>query len=88
MDVRGSHDTCITSSDECFSDDGSLIAGLQASDAWQEDLNYPRGVRLGMLNAVGNIAGFVVGPVIAYIDEHWGRRWGIRCESSIWHEKH
>ncbi|OWZ38215.1 sugar transporter [Cryptococcus neoformans] len=58
--------------------DGSLIAGLQASDAWQEDLNYPRGVRLGMLNAVGNIAGFVVGPVIAYIDEHWGRRWGIR----------
>lgn len=58
--------------------DGSLISGLQASDAWQEDLNYPRGVRLGMLNAVGNIAGFVVGPFIAYIDEHWGRRWGIR----------
>ena len=44
--------------------------------------------RLGMLNAVGNIAGFIVGPVIAYIDEHWGRRWGIRCESSVWHEKH
>ena len=77
-----------TPSDGYFPDDGSLISGLQASDAWQEDLNHPRGVRLGMLNAVGNIAGFVVGPVIAYIDEHWGRRWGIRCESSVWHEKH
>lgn len=77
-----------TPSDGYFPDDGSLISGLQASDAWQEDLNHPRGVRLGMLNAVGNIAGFVVGPVIAYIDERWGRRWGIRCESSVWHEKH
>lgn len=71
-----------TPSDGYFPDDGSLISGLQASDAWQEDLNHPRGVRLGMLNAVGNIAGFVVGPVIAYIDERWGRRWGIRCEST------
>ncbi|WVO17095.1 hypothetical protein L204_104782 [Cryptococcus depauperatus] len=58
--------------------DSSLIAGLQASDAWQEDLDHPTGARLGMLNAVSNIAGLVVGPVIAYIDEHWGRRWGIR----------
>ncbi|ODN77408.1 hypothetical protein L202_04588 [Cryptococcus amylolentus CBS 6039] len=58
--------------------DGSLISGLQASDAWQEDLGYPTGVRLGMLNAVGFIAGLVVGPIITYIDETWGRRWGIR----------
>ncbi|KAI0801952.1 general substrate transporter [Irpex lacteus] len=58
--------------------DGSLISGLQASDAWQADLNYPDGVRLGMLNAVGFIAGLIVGPIITYIDEHWGRRWGIR----------
>lgn len=33
-----------------------------------------------MLNAVGFIAGLIVGPIITYIDEHWGRRWGIRCE--------
>ena len=62
-------------------DDGTLIGGLQAFDSWQEDLNYPSGWRLGLLNAVGYIAGFVVGPVIVYIDDNWGRRWGIRCES-------
>ncbi|WWD18249.1 hypothetical protein CI109_102699 [Kwoniella shandongensis] len=58
--------------------DGSLISGLQASDAWQADLGYPDGVRLGLLNAIGNISGLVVGPVITYIDETYGRRWGIR----------
>jgi SP family sugar:H+ symporter-like MFS transporter len=46
------------------------------------DLNYPTGARLGALNACGQIAGLVVGPVIAYIDEHYGRKWGIRCECS------
>ncbi|KAK8865576.1 hypothetical protein IAR55_000720 [Kwoniella newhampshirensis] len=58
--------------------DGSLVSGLQASEAWQADLDYPDGVRLGLLNAVGNIAGLVVGPLITYIDETHGRRWGIR----------
>ncbi|ODN74296.1 sugar transporter [Cryptococcus wingfieldii CBS 7118] len=58
--------------------DGSLISGLQSSDYWNEDLNYPEGARLGLLNAIGYIAGFLVGPVITYIDEQWGRRWGIR----------
>lgn len=64
-------------------DDGTLIGGLQAFDSWQEDLNYPSGWRLGLLNAVGYIAGFVVGPVIVYIDDNWGRRWGIRCELKL-----
>lgn len=58
--------------------DGTLIGGLQAFDSWQEDLNFPSGWRLGLLNAVGYIAGFVVGPVIVYIDDNYGRRWGIR----------
>ncbi|KAJ3742499.1 general substrate transporter [Lentinula detonsa] len=58
--------------------DGSLVSGLQASDAWQADLGYPDGVRLGLLNAIGSISGLVVGPIITYIDENWGRRWGIR----------
>jgi SP family sugar:H+ symporter-like MFS transporter len=61
-------------------DEGNVISGLQAFPAWQEDLNYPTGARLGALNACGQIAGLVVGPVIAYIDEHYGRKWGIRCE--------
>ena len=67
----------------CFADDGSLVSGLQASDAWQADLNYPDGVRLGMLNAVGFISGLIVGPIITYIDENWGRRWGIRCKFTV-----
>ncbi|GAW03554.1 sugar transporter [Lentinula edodes] len=58
--------------------DGSLVSGLQASDAWQADLGYPDGVRLGLLNAIGSISGLFVGPIITYIDENFGRRWGIR----------
>jgi hypothetical protein len=64
-------------------DEGSIIAGLQAFPAWQEDLNYPTGARLGALNACGQIAGLCVGPIIAYIDENYGRKWGIRCRSTI-----
>jgi SP family sugar:H+ symporter-like MFS transporter len=60
-------------------DDGTLIAGLQALPAWQTDLNYPAGARLGFLNAAGSVSGFIVGPIIAYIDENYGRKWGIRC---------
>ncbi|OCF42858.1 sugar transporter [Kwoniella heveanensis CBS 569] len=58
--------------------DGSLISGLQASDAWQADLGYPNGVKLGLLNAVGSFTGLAAGPIINFIDETFGRRWGIR----------
>jgi SP family sugar:H+ symporter-like MFS transporter len=61
-------------------DDGSLISGLQAFESWQIDLNYPVGWRLGLLNASGYIAGFLAGPLIVWIDDTFGRRWGIRCE--------
>ncbi len=61
-------------------DDGSLIAGLQAFDAWHSDLGNPDSVRIGLLNATGLLSGLFVGPVITYIDEHFGRKWGIRCE--------
>ena len=63
-------------------DDGSLIAGLQAFDSWHADLGEPDGVRIGLLNATGFLSGLVVGPLITYIDEHMGRKWGIRCELS------
>ncbi|CAD6591810.1 MAG: hypothetical protein TREMPRED_000209, partial [Tremellales sp. Tagirdzhanova-0007] len=58
--------------------DGSLIAGLQAFDSWHADLGNPDGVRIGLLNATGFLSGLVVGPLITYIDEHMGRKWGIR----------
>jgi hypothetical protein len=63
-----------------LADDGSIIAGLQALDAWHEDLNYPSATKIGLLNACGSFSGIVAGPLIAYIDERFGRRWGIRCE--------
>lgn len=60
-------------------DDGTLISGLQAFDAWHEDLGNPDGALIGLLNATGFLSGFCVGPVITYIDEQFGRKWGIRC---------
>lgn len=64
-------------------DEDSIIAGLQAFDAWHEDLGNPSPAQIGALNACPSISGLVVGPIIAYIDEHYGRRWGIRCESTF-----
>lgn len=58
--------------------DGSLIAGLQAFDSWHQDLGNPDGVRIGLLNATAFLSGLVVGPIITYIDETYGRKWGIR----------
>lgn len=62
--------------------DGTLISGLQAFPAWQQDLGYPDGLRIGLLNACGYMSGLVVGPIITYIDENLGRKWGIRCQFS------
>ncbi|KAK4688562.1 hypothetical protein P7C73_g1534, partial [Tremellales sp. Uapishka_1] len=58
--------------------DGTLISGLQALDAWHEDLGNPSALRIGLLNAVGFMSGLVVGPIITFIDETYGRKWGIR----------
>jgi hypothetical protein len=60
-------------------DDGTLISGLQTFDSWHEDLGNPSGALIGLLNACGAISGLIVGPIIAWIDETFGRRWGIRC---------
>lgn len=68
--------------DADFLDEDSIIAGLQAFDAWHEDLGNPSPAQIGALNACPSISGLVVGPIIAYIDEHYGRRWGIRCKSA------
>lgn len=64
-------------------DDGTIISGLQAMDSWNADLGYPNRTKIGLLNACGNMSGFVVGPIITWIDEKYGRKWGIRCKSMI-----
>lgn len=77
MDVNSSSTPLSLKAD--VPDDGSLISGLQAFESWQTDLDFPSGWRLGLLNASGYIAGFVAGPLIVWIDDTYGRRWGIRC---------
>jgi hypothetical protein len=56
-------------------------------DSWKADLGfdleYPDRTKIGLLNACGNLSGFVVGPIITWIDEKYGRKWGIRCESVV-----
>ncbi|KAL7411188.1 putative hexose transport-related protein [Mrakia frigida] len=58
--------------------DGTLLSGLQALDAWHADLGNPSAGKIGVLNAAGAISGLVVGPFITWVDERFGRRWGIR----------
>lgn len=65
--------------------DGTLLSGLQALDPWHEDLGQPSASKIGVLNAAGAISGLVVGPFITWVNEGFGRRWGIRCErASRW----
>jgi SP family sugar:H+ symporter-like MFS transporter len=52
-------------------------------DSWNADLGNPNRTKIGLLNACGNMSGFVVGPIITWIDEKYGRKWGIRCESIL-----
>lgn len=63
-------------------DDGTLISGLQAFQSWNDDLgltdNPNSAALLGLLNAAGPLSGFVIGPIIQWIDDTFGRRWGIR----------
>jgi MFS family permease len=61
--------------------DGTIIGSLQALPAWQTDLGYPTGARLGLLNAMSSITGCLISPFNAYICDRWGRRWPIRCQS-------
>ncbi|KAK1925411.1 putative hexose transport-related protein [Papiliotrema laurentii] len=61
--------------------DGTIISGLQAFDSWNADLGYPNGTKIGLLNACSQFSGLVVGPIIQYIDDTFGRKWGIRFYS-------
>ena len=60
--------------------DGTIIGSLQALPAWQADLGYPTGARLGLLNAMSSITGCLISPFNAYICDRFGRRWPIRCK--------
>lgn len=48
---------------------------------WKADIGHPGSSRIGFLNAISYIAGFCAGPIIAWVDEVFGRRWGCRFYS-------
>lgn len=61
--------------------DGTIISRLQSLDSWYSDLGNPSLPQIGLLNASGFMSGIVAGPLINFIDDRFGRRWGIRCAS-------
>jgi MFS family permease len=59
--------------------DGTIVGGFQALPSWRADLGHPGAAKIGLLNAISSITGFLIGPVNAYVCDHWGRRWPLRA---------
>jgi len=57
--------------------DGSMINGLQSLHYWQEYFGFPTGSLLGLLACIMSIGSLVALPVVPYIADGLGRRWGI-----------
>jgi len=57
--------------------DGSMINGLQSLDYWQDYFGHPTGSLLGLLACIMSIGSLVALPVVPYIADGLGRRWGI-----------
>lgn len=54
--------------------DGTLMNGLQALPSWQEFMDTPTGAWLGFVNAVQNLAAFILYPVVAWCNNRFGRK--------------
>lgn len=57
--------------------DGSLMNGLEAMDSWKIAYHYPTGGTLGLLAASMSIGSMLAIPVVPYIADILGRRFGI-----------
>ncbi|KAL2867824.1 hexose transporter protein [Aspergillus lucknowensis] len=57
--------------------DGSLMNGLQALDDWKASYNYPQGATLGLLAASLAIGSMLAIPVVPYVADSLGRRFGV-----------
>jgi len=71
----------ITSSTNGY--DGSMMNGLQSIDAWDVYFNYPRGGKLGLLNAIQNIGCLAAYPAVPYVADGLGRRTSIFLGATI-----
>ncbi|KAL4804576.1 general substrate transporter [Aspergillus unguis] len=57
--------------------DGSLMNGLEALPAWDESYNHPVGSTLGLLAASMSIGSILAIPVVPYVADILGRRFGV-----------
>jgi MFS family permease len=54
--------------------DGSMMNGLQALPQWQDFMDHPTGAWLGFVNAVQSLGAFLCYPVVAWSNNHFGRK--------------
>ncbi|BCS28371.1 uncharacterized protein APUU_61419A [Aspergillus puulaauensis] len=57
--------------------DGSLMNGLEALETWNASYNYPTGATLGLLAASMSIGTVVAIPIVPYVADLFGRRFGV-----------
>ncbi|KAK8864109.1 hypothetical protein IAR55_001355 [Kwoniella newhampshirensis] len=58
--------------------DGTIVGGLQALPSWREDLGHPNASKIGLLNAVSFIVGLIMGPIVSFVSDKYGRKWPLR----------
>jgi hypothetical protein len=51
-----------------------MMNGLQALPQWQDFMDHPTGAWLGFVNAVQSLGAFLCYPVIAWLNNHFGRK--------------
>lgn len=57
--------------------DGSMVNGLQSLQVWQDYFHHPTGSLLGLFACIMSIGSLVALPIVPYIADGLGRRWGI-----------
>lgn len=58
--------------------DGTILGSLQALSQWKVDLGHPDASRIGLLNSMSYIAGFLITPFATWLLDAWGRKWAMR----------
>ncbi|KXS95683.1 hypothetical protein AC578_830 [Pseudocercospora eumusae] len=57
--------------------DGSMVNGLQSLEVWQEYFDHPHGSLLGLFACIMSVGSLVALPVVPYIADILGRKYGI-----------
>ena len=60
-----------------FSAIGSMMNGLQSLPVWRDYFGNPRGVHLGLINAIYPIGSVVSLPITSFLSDKFGRKFPI-----------